>query len=103
MNNLLFKEKLVVSSCWAASFWVLVTAWYDYLNGQSHLSQLVVSTGIAITLFSAGLIPKIFLISLKSIVKDVQAPILVKIKTQQYITLSGMLMSAIGLGMQLLT
>jgi hypothetical protein len=102
MNNLLFKEKLVVAFCWGASFLFLGTGCYDFINLQSGLSNLTISTGLAITLFSTGLIPKVFSMPLKSAIKDIQLPILVKAETQQYLTLSGIIISSIGLAMQLL-
>ncbi len=103
MGNLLFKEKLVVVFCWGASFLFLGTGWYSFLNSQTNLSNLAISTGVAITLFGAGLIPKMFFIPFKSALKDVQSPILVKAETQQYLTLSGIVISSIGLVIQLLT
>ena len=102
MNNLLFKEKLVVLFCWGASFLFLGNSWYDFLNAQNGLDNLIISTGVAITLFSAGLIPKMFSMPLKSAFKEIQSPILVNAKTQQYMTLIGIVISSIGLGMQLL-
>ena len=103
MNDLLFKEKLVVAFCWGASFWFLGAGCYDFFNSQTGLSNLAISTGVAITLFSTGLIPKVFSLPLKSALKDIQSPILVKAETQQYLTLGGIVISSIGLGMQLLT
>jgi len=102
VDNLLFKEKLVVAFCWGASFFFLGTSWYGYINSGNSIGNLIVSTGVAITLFSTGLIPKIFYMSLKSAFKDMQSPILVNVKTQQYMTLTGVIMSSLGLGMQLL-
>lgn len=103
MGDLLFKEKLVVAFCWGSGFLFLVAGWYDFVNSQTNLSNLAISTGVAITLFSTGLIPKIFFIPFKSALTDIQSPILVKAETQQYLTLSGIVISSIGLGVQLLT
>lgn len=103
MNNLLFKEKIVVSFCWGASFLFMGTGWYDFLNSQSALSNFAISTGVAITLFSAGLIPKVFSMPLKSAFKEIQSPILVKAETQQYLALGGIIISSIGLGVQWFT
>jgi len=103
VGNLLFKEKLVVVFCWGASFFFLGTGCYSFLNSQTNLSDLAILTGVAITLFGAGLIPKMFFMPFKSALTDVQSPILVKPETQQYVTLSGIIISSIGLGVQLLT
>lgn len=102
MKNLLFKEKLVVLFCWGASFFILGTGWYDFLTSQSSLSNLAVSTGVAITIFSTGFTPKVFYMPIKSALKDGQSPILVNIQTQKYITFSGLVISSIGLAAQYL-
>ncbi|MBW8191976.1 hypothetical protein K0504_13095 [Neiella marina] len=103
MGNLLFKEKVVVVFCWGASFLFLGTGWYSFLNSQANLSNLAISTGVAITLFGASLIPRIFFVPVKSALSDVQSPILVKSETQQCLTLGGIVISSIGLVIQLFT
>lgn len=102
MNNLLLKEKLVVLFCWGAGFFFLGTGWYEFLTSQSSLSNLAISTGVAITIFSTGFTPKVFYMPIRSALKDIQSPILVNIETQQYITLSGIVISSIGLATQFL-
>ncbi|GIU05843.1 MULTISPECIES: hypothetical protein [unclassified Shewanella] len=103
MGNLQFKDKLAVTCCWVASFWFLGAGWYDFFNSQSSISNLAISTGVAITLFSAGLIPKLFFMPFKSAFTEIQSPILVNAETQVYLTLGGIVISSIGLGVQLLT
>ncbi|WP_064435829.1 hypothetical protein [Pseudoalteromonas neustonica] len=103
MGNLLFKEKLVVAFCWGASFLFLVAGCYDFFNSQTNISNLAISTGVAITLFATGLTPQMFFMPFKSALKEIQSPILVKAEIQQYLTLSGIVVSSIGLGVQLLT
>lgn len=102
MSNLQFKDKLVVTCCWGASFCFLGAGCFDYFNSQSNISNLAISTGVAITLFSAGLIPKLFFMPFKSAFTEIQSPILVNAETQQYLTLGGIVISSIGLGVQLL-
>ncbi|HHG3339867.1 hypothetical protein [Vibrio parahaemolyticus] len=103
MDNLLFRDKLVVVFCWGASFLFFGTGWYDFFYLQSNISDLAISTGVALTLFSVGLIPKTFYLPLKSTLTGVQSPIFVNAETQQYLTLCGIVISSIGLGVQLLT
>ncbi|KMT63725.1 hypothetical protein XM47_18055 [Catenovulum maritimum] len=74
MSNLLFKEKLVVLVCRGASFSLLGRGWYSFLNSQTDLNHLVISTGVSITLFATGFIPKIFFIPLKSALAVIQSP-----------------------------
>lgn len=101
MNNLVFKEKLVVLFCWGAAFLHIVISSYDFINGLNSIENVILSLGVGIIFFSIGLIPKFFFMPLKLALKSQQLPILVSARTQHIITLIGMCICCFGLSMKI--
>jgi len=102
MSNLLIKERLVMFFCWVSSLFFLSIGLYAFSYSVSSFSMLIMCTGFSLTLFSAGLTPKLFFMPLSLTLKKVQSPILFKTETQQLITLIGMLMAGVGVAIKLL-
>ena len=101
MNNLVFKEKLVVFFCWSACFVHVGISAYDFFNDLNSIENVTVSIGLGIILFSVGLIPKFFFMPMKLALKSEQLPILVSARTQQLLTLNGIFVCCFGLSMKI--
>jgi hypothetical protein len=48
MNDLVFKEKLVVLFCWGAAFLHIGISSYDFINGLNSIENFILSLGVGI-------------------------------------------------------
>ncbi len=97
MGNLLFKEKLVLILCCCISFIFFCAGFIGFFISNSSTSDLAIAMGAAITIFSAGLNPKLFSLPLKSALSETPKPILLKPSTLNFLLISGLSLSVLGL------
>ncbi|MCL1093709.1 hypothetical protein [Shewanella kaireitica] len=88
--------------CWSASFILVSTASYNYLNADLKFNSLLVHIGASVMLFCAGLLPKTFFISLKLTLSSTMKPLLLSPKSHLNLTYLGIFITATGIVLQTL-
>ena len=102
MPDLNFKDIFMTILCWGSSFILASAASYNYLNAYLKLDSLLIYIGTSITLFCAGLLPKMFFIPLKQTLSSTMKPLLLSPKSHLYLTYLGIFISAMGIVLQTL-
>ena len=97
MGNLLFKEKLVLTLCCCISFIFFYAGFIGFFISNSSTSDLALAIGAAITIFIVGLNSKFFSLPLKSAFSETPKPIFLKPSTLNFLLISGLSLSVLGL------
>ena len=102
MPDLHFKDILITTFCWGTSFILASAASYNYLSSDLKFDSLLIHIGASVTLFCAGLLPKMFFIPLKQTLSCTMKPLLLSPKSHLYLTYLGIFITAMGTVLQTL-
>lgn len=89
MKCLSFKEELIMIFCVSFSIIILINGIYDFLIIETHIKELLTSIGLFMVIFSAGLMPKLFLLPIDQTLKPQTAPISGKPVLLQFLSFIG--------------
>jgi hypothetical protein len=89
VNSLSFKEEFIMIFCVSFSIIILINGIYDFLIIEVRIKKLITSIGVFMVIFSAGLMPKLFLLPIDQILKPQTTSILGNPILLQYLSFIG--------------